>query len=188
MDFSELLVKRRSVRDYQDKPVPLELIKDIIRDSIKAPNAGNMQLWRFVIVNNREWMKKISDSCKKAILDDIAQNPKSGFKVYEETVKNENYNCFYNAPALVYIVGSAKAATLSLDAGLFAAYFMLSATARGMGTCFIAQGGELKDALILTQLGIPENYRIYAPIILGYPKEIPQMPERKKPKILKAIS
>ena len=188
MDFSELLKKRRSVRDYQDKPVSLETIKEIINDGIKAPNAGNMQLWRFVIVNNKEWMKKISDSCKQAILKDIAENPNSGFKVYEKTVKNEHYNCFYNAPALVYIVGSAKAATLSVDAGLLAAYFMLSATSRGLGTCFIAQGGELKDPLILTQLGIPENYRIYAPIILGYPKEVPEMPERKEPKILKAIS
>ena len=188
MDLSELLIKRRSVRDYQDKQVPLELIEEFITDSIKAPTAGNMQLWRFVIVNNSQWMKNISDSCKKAILDDISQNPKSGFKGYEDTVKNENYNCFYNAPALVYIVGSAKAATLAVDAGLLAAYFMFSATSRGLGTCFIAQGGELKDTSMLTELGIPENYRIYAPIILGYPKDIPPMPERKEPKILKAIS
>ncbi|MBU4054833.1 MAG: nitroreductase family protein [Proteobacteria bacterium] len=58
MDFSELLVKRRSIRNFEDKPVPLEVIQDIINDSIKAPNAGNMQLWRFVIVNDKEWMKK----------------------------------------------------------------------------------------------------------------------------------
>ena len=188
MDFSELLIKRRSVRHYQDKQVPLEIIEEIIKDSIKAPNAGNMQLWRFVIVNNKEWMKKISDSCKQAILKDIAENPQSGFKGYENTVKNENYNCFYNAPALVYVVGSAKAATMPVDAGILSAYFMLSATTRGLGTCFIAQGGELKDASILAELGIPENYRIYAPIILGYPREIPPMPERKEPKILKTIS
>ena len=188
MDFSELLTRRRSVRDYQDKPVSEKIIHEVIQDSIKAPNAGNMQLWRFVIVNNRQWMTKISDACKKAILSDIAENPNSGYKVYETTVNNPDYNVFYNAPALVYIIGSAKARTLPVDTGLLAAYFMLSATTRGLGTCFIAQGGELKDPEMLAELGIPEKYRIYAPIILGYPKAVPPMPDRKEPKILKTVS
>jgi len=47
MEFSELLDKRRSVRDFEDREVPLDLIQEIINESIKAPNAGNMQLWRF---------------------------------------------------------------------------------------------------------------------------------------------
>jgi len=53
MDFFKLLEKRRSVRDYEDKPVPLHLIQEMIDDGIKAPNAGNMQLWRFVVVNDK---------------------------------------------------------------------------------------------------------------------------------------
>ena len=188
MEFSELLVKRRSIRNYEDKPVPIDIIKAIIDDSIKAPNAGNMQLWRFVIVSDKQWMKKISDSCKRSILNDIQNNPQSGFKVYEKQMSNPEFNVFYNAPALVYIVGSPKAPTLSVDTGLLAAYFMLSATERGLGTIFVAQGAELKDPEMLAALGIPENYKIYAPIALGYPVTIPGMVERKEPKILKVLS
>jgi nitroreductase len=187
MDFSELLIKRRSIRNYEDKQVPLEVIKDILNDSIKAPNAGNMQLWRFVIVNDKQWMKKISDSCKQSILKDIQDNPNSGYKAYEKQMTNADFNVFYNAPALVYVVGSPKAMTLSIDTGLLAAYFMLSATARGLGTVFVAQGAELKDPQMLAELGIPENYKIYAPIALGYPVQIPPMVERKDPKILKIL-
>jgi nitroreductase len=188
MDFSELLVKRRSIRNFEDKKVPIEVIKEIISDSIKAPNAGNMQLWRFVIVNDRQWMKKISDACKQSILKDIQDNPNSGFKMYEKPMNNPDFNVFYNAPALVYVVGSPKAPTLSIDTGLLAAYFMLSATKRGLGTVFVAQGAELKDPAMLAELGIPENYKIYAPIALGYPVSIPPMVERKEPKILKVLS
>ena len=187
MEFSELLVNRRSIRNYQDKPVPLEVIQEIIDDAIKAPNAGNMQLWRFVVVNDREWMKKISDSCKASILKDIQENPSSGFKIYEKQMNNPDFNVFYNAPALVYMVGSKKAPTLSIDTGLCSAYFMLSATTRGLGTVFVAQGAELKDPGMLAELGIPENYKIYAPIALGYPVKIPAMVERKPPKILKTL-
>jgi nitroreductase len=188
MDFFELLQKRRSVRDFEDRAVPLELLEEIIHDSIKAPNAGNMQLWRFLIINNRDWLNKLSDLNKKTILDDIAKNHNSPFKSYESIMKREDYNVFYNAPCLVYIAGTAKAPTLSVDCALLAAYFMFSATTRGLGTCWIAQGAEIKDPNVLREIGLPENYRIVAPIIVGYPKAIPPMPERKEPKILKVIS
>ncbi|MBW2061695.1 MAG: nitroreductase family protein [Deltaproteobacteria bacterium] len=188
MDFFELLKERRSVRDYEAKEVPLELVKEIINDSIKAPNAGNMQLWRFIIVNNKDWIKKLSDANKKAILKDIEENPSSGYKGYEALIRNDSYNVFYNAPCLVYIVGIAKAPTIPVDCALLASYFMLSAAARGLGTCWVAQGAELKDPEILQELGLPDNYKIIAPIILGYPRSIPSMPERKEPKILKVIS
>ena len=61
MDFKELLEKRRSVRDFEDKEVPLDLIKEIINDSIKAPNASHRQPWSFIIVNNKDMMKRISE-------------------------------------------------------------------------------------------------------------------------------
>jgi nitroreductase len=187
MEFSELLVKRRSVRDYEDRKVPLEVIKEILDDSIKAPNAGNMQMWRFVIVTHQDKMKEISDACKKAMLADIDENPGSGFKVYEERIRAEDFNAFYNAPALVFIVGSARARMLPVDSGLLASYLMLSATSRGLGSCYIGQGTIFKDPGLWAELNIPEDYRIYSAIILGYPREIPPMLERKEPKILKTI-
>ena len=46
-DFSELLNKRRSIRDYEERAVSLDLIKEIIRDSCLAPSSGDGQPWRF---------------------------------------------------------------------------------------------------------------------------------------------
>lgn len=188
MDFSELLEKRRSVRDFEDKEVPLEVIEEIINDAIKAPNAGNMQLWRFVVVNNKEWLRKISDANKKGFLADLDSNPNSPWKGYEAQFRKEDFNIFFNAPALVYIVGTAKMQTIVQDCSLVGAYFMLSAAARGLGTCWVAQGAFIEDKEILTELAIPENYRIVAPIIIGYPRQVPSMPPRKEPKFLKVIA
>lgn len=187
MDFFELTRIRRSIRDFQDRDVPLELIQDIIKDSVTAPNAGNMQLWRFVILNNREWVIKCADSCKKMILADIQKNPDSPMKGYEEILRKEDFSIFYNAPTVVYLVGSAKARTLPHDCGLLAAYFMLSAASRGLGTCWVSQGTYIEHDL-REALDIPENYNIETSIVLGYPKAIPPIPERKEPKILKTIS
>ena len=52
----------------------------------------------------------------------------------------------------------------------------------------MAQGGEIKDPENLKEIGLPENYKIVAPIILGYPKAIPPLPERREAKILNIIS
>ena len=188
MDFVDLLEKRRSVREFEDKEVPLELIKEIINDSIKAPNAGNLQLWRFIIITNKEWLRRLSDANKETILADIAENPNSPYRSYENILRNKDYSVFHHAPCLVYVVGTIKALTLPIDCGLLGAYFMLSAASRGLGTCWVALGGEIKDQGLLKEIGVPENYRITAPIVMGYPKNIPAMPERKEPKIIKVIS
>jgi nitroreductase len=188
MEFSDLLVKRRSVRDFEEKAVPLDLIQEIIGESLKAPNASNVQPWKFIVVNNREMMKRISDASKKTLIAGIEKDPNSPMKGYLEVLKNENFNVFYNAPCLVGIVGRLKGATIAIDCALAAAYLMLSAASRGLGTCFVIQGAEARDPDLLEEIGLPEGYRIWAPIILGYPKSIPPMPDRKEPQILKIIS
>jgi len=59
-DFFDLLKKRRSIRDFEAKEVPLDLIIEIIKESCLAPSAENGQPWKFIIVNNKEWIKKLS--------------------------------------------------------------------------------------------------------------------------------
>ena len=57
MTFADLLKSRRSVRNYRDKSVPLDMIKEMIKESTLAPNAGNEQPWKFIIVNDKEMLK-----------------------------------------------------------------------------------------------------------------------------------
>jgi nitroreductase len=163
------------------------LIKEIINDAVKAPNAGNMQLWRFVVVSNRDWLKRISDANIKGFLADLDSNPNSPWKGYEKQFRNPDFNIFYNAPAAIYIAGTAKMQTIVQDCTLAGAYLMLSAANRGLGTCWVAQGAFIEDKEILAEMAIPENYRIVAPIIIGYPKQVPSMAPRKEPKFLKVM-
>jgi len=188
MDLIQLLEKRRTIRDFEERQVPLDIIKEIINDSIKAPNAGNRQPWGFIIINNSEWIKKLSDSSKKCMLEGIEKKPNPSMDQYKEILKNKDFNVFYNAPSLIYITGSRNVPTLSVDCALVAGYFMLSATSRGLGTCWVGLGGAINDPEIQKEIGLPENHKIIASLIIGYPKGIPPMPERKEPKILKIIN
>lgn len=187
MKFEELLNNRRSVRNYQDMPVPLDLIYRIINESILAPNAGNEQPWKFVIVNNREMIQRISNEGKNNILNRIASNPNDYAKKYEKMLRNDDFHVFYHAPAVVLIVGEPGLKNLYVDCALAASYLMMSATAKGLGTCWVNFAAEIHSTELLNELGIPENYKIVAPIALGYPEKIPGIPHRKEPEILKVI-
>jgi nitroreductase len=186
--FTELLTKRRSVREFEDRDVPRTLVEEIIKDSCFAPSARNGQPWHFIIVNNRGVIKKLSDESKRNVLDEIENNPDSSLKPYEALMKDEKFNVFWDAPCLVYIVGPDSARSLDVDCALAASYFMFSATVRGLGTCWVAMGSLIKDPAMLQEIGRPEGYRIVAPIILGYPRILPEMPPREEPKIIKVIS
>ena len=187
MKFDQLLKNRRSVRKYKENLVSVQVIQEIIGESTLAPNAGNEQPWKFIIVNDREMLKKISDEGKKNILARVAANPNDYAKKYQGMLQNESFNVFYNAPCLVLILGFSHLKNLYVDCALAASYFMMAAASRGLGTCWVNFGTEIHDPEILNELGIPDNCTIVAPIILGYPEKIPAVPKRKEPEILKII-
>lgn len=187
MEFSELLIKRRSIRNFRDREVPLSLILETIRDSCLAPNAANRQPWRYIIVNKRDMVEKLAHESKSNLLEDLENNPTSLLRNYETILRNEHYNVFYNAPCLVYITGPKDVRSLDVDCALAASYLMLAATSRGLGTCWVALGARIKHHDILKAIGLPVDHRIVAPIILGYPEEIPEPPKRNEPQILKII-
>ncbi len=187
-NFSDLLKTRRSIRDYEDKQIGMELVKEIITESCLAPNSSNNQPWRFIIINNKPMMATLSDDSKKNLLSDLEKNPNSPIKNYEGALRNPGFNVFYNSPCLVFIGGSKKTRSLSVDCALAAAYFMLSAAEKGLGTCWVGLGSNIKDPELLSSLGMTEEYQIVAPIIIGYPKNIPEIPERAAPQILEVIS
>jgi nitroreductase len=188
MTFAELLKNRRAIRDFQEKEVPLDIIKEILKESCLAPSASNGQPCRFSIVNCKNTIKALSDESKENLLDDFAKNKTALNPGYVDMLKNKNFNVFYNAPCLIYVIGSTAVDSLELDCALAVSYIMFSAASRGFGTCWIALGSYIRDPKTKALLGIPDGCQIVAPVIIGYPKEIPAAPERHDPQILRVIS
>ncbi len=188
MDYSELLKKRRAVRDYEDKEVPCDILMQIINESCLAPSSSNRQPWHFIIITNKEVIKRLSDESKRNLLQDIERNPASPSSNYEAILRDKHFNVFYNAPCLVFIVGPKDLLSIQVDCALAACYFIFSACDRGLATCWIGLGRLIKDKELLNVIGMPEGDRIVAPIIIGYPKEVPDVPVRMGPQVLKIVS
>jgi nitroreductase len=187
MDFQTLLKNRRSIREFQEKEVPLSILKEIIQETCLAPTASNAQPCKFVIIQNRGFLKRLSDESKQSLLSDLVRNPESPLKNYEANLRDGNFNVFYNASCLIYVIGPKNIYSLDVDCALTVAYLMLSASSRGLGTCWIGLGAHVRDPKILGEMGIPGDCRIVAPIIIGYPASIPPASERHAPDIVKVI-
>lgn len=186
-DFRDLLRLRRSVRDYEDREVPVSLVRELITDACEAPSASNRQPCGFVVVANRGMMRRLSDESKKNLLSDMKVLKSPMLRLYRPVLKDENFNVFYNAPCLIYITGPRDLHSTVKDCSLAASYLMLSAADRGLGTCWVDLGSAIKAPETLAELHIPEDHKIVASIILGYPREIPPRPPRNEPKILTII-
>lgn len=64
-EFYENLKRRRTVRDFSDAKVPLELIETAILTAGTAPSGANMQPWRFVVVTDKEVKNKIREAAER---------------------------------------------------------------------------------------------------------------------------
>ena len=76
MDVSQAIQTRRSIRKYQQKPIPREVIEEIVADAAYAPSWKNTQIARYVLVEDR------------AMIDKMAEEMVLDFKLNEKTLKN----------------------------------------------------------------------------------------------------
>ena len=85
------------------------------------------------------------------------------------------------------ILGLSSLRNLQVDCALAAAYLMLAAASRGLGTCWVNLGRQIQDPDMIRALGIPDHHTIVAPITVGYPETIPPVPQRREPEIIQTI-
>jgi nitroreductase len=188
VDFFDLLETRRSVRNYQDKNVSLALLREIIQDACLAPSGGNRQSWRFIVVNDRDTIRGRSAGCPPKQGGGLDHHTPPRGQPKQTGLRNPKFNVFYNAPGLVIICGDKRSHSAEVDCALAASYLMLSAAARGLGTCWVDLGSQIRDPKLLEEIGLTDDLDIVAPIIIGYPKAIPAIPPRNEPIVLKTIS
>ena len=163
--------QRRSIRQFEDRPVPRDVIEAIVGDAAYAPSWKNGQPVRYMYTSDR------------AIMDAIAENMVCGFTYNHDNLKK--------APCLMvltYVTGKSgyeKDGTFTtskgdsfemFDAGCAAEAFCLAAHDRGVGTVIT---GIFEEDKIIELLKLPENMKIGCLIYMGYPAECPEAPKRK---------
>ncbi len=193
MDLLKAIKERRSIRAFKPDPIPKARIEEILRLTIHAPSAINLQPWELIVVTGEE-KERLSRRLIKAYKEkQIACSPgnvkplpktygKRGAKTlalmkpFFEEMKvdvdqyiNEGSCQFYGAPsAILFCLDDSFSKARMVDVGLALGYFVLTAHEFGLGTCPIglisAYEDEIKDLL-----NIPENKNVVIGAALGYP-------------------
>jgi len=168
MKLLEAIRKRRSVREYNAVRLTEQTIRELLELATWAPSASNNQPWAFVVVEDRDYLKSLSDRAKTFWLEHMQDAP--AMKCYREALSNPEFNVFYNAPVLVLIYGDRNIRTFICDCSLAAQNLMLAAWDRGIGSCWIGFADDIANTPeVKAELNVPEEYDLVAPIILGYP-------------------
>jgi len=183
MEYSEVVRRRRMVRNYDpDRPVPREVLTELLELAIRAPSAGFSQGWHFLVLESAAdragfwgaatdsdgepdpWLRDmqtapaliIAMSDKMAYIDRYAA-PDKGWTDRDEAHWPVPY--------------------WDIDTGMASLLILLGAVDRGLASCFFGvpadRHGQVKQAF-----GIPDRLALVGVISVGHP-----MPDRRSPSL-----
>ena len=148
MDIYTAISTRKSVRAYEDKPVPEDILTRILEAARIAPSASNRQEWRFIVVRDAETREQLVSAAR-------------------------NQRFVGEAPVVLACCAETDEHKMpcghlsyTIDVAIAVDHITLCAAAEGLGTCWI---GAFEEQQVRDILGIPKDIRVVALLPLGYP-------------------
>ena len=152
MELNEVMLKRRSIRQYTDEAIPADKLKQILEAGLIAPTSMNRKPCEFIVVQDKEMLKKLSE--------------------VKELGSAMIANCH---TAIVVIASEQKADTWIEDSSIALSYMSLAATDLGIGNCWcqvhLRKTGEgaCAEHAVRQLLSLADEYRIVGILPLGIP-------------------
>lgn len=189
-DFYQDIRKRRTVRDFSDRPVPKAVIEDCLRAAGTAPNGANLQPWHFVVVSDPEIKSTIRMEAEKEELEFYSgKAPQQWLDALEHLGTDEHKPFLETAPYLIVIM--AESYSVGPLGEKTKNYYVKESV--GIATGFLISAIHNAGLVSLTHtpspmgflneiLDRPKNESPYLILVVGYPAEDAEIPEiTKKP-------
>ncbi len=205
-ELIRLMASRRSCRSYTDRPVPREVLEDLVNAGMSAPSGTNGQGWAFVIYPDRASVRRLGEQVAGFYerLNRLARNPlaraaarlfmgdelgryyRDYYPLVEEGLREFREagvdRLFHGAPAAIVVGSVGETYSPEEDALLATQNILLAAHAMGLGTCLIGFAVEamVRARKVKAAAGIPEDHRVHAVIALGQCRERYRRTTRRK--------
>ena len=168
MEIIEGIQTRRSVRKFQDKAVPHDVLEQVIAAAAYAPSWKNTQISRYIAIEGRETIDKLAEqyapfnartlSTAPLLIAQTCVTKRSGYE------RDGSFTTDRGAGWEMY------------DYGIAAQTFCLAAHEAGLGTVIL---GIFDRPALEKHLHVPEGQELVALIAVGYPDQEPAAPRRK---------
>ena len=168
-EFMEVVRQRRSVRKYEDRPVPEELLATVLEAVKWAPSWANTQCWEIVVITDR--------GVKEALQ---ATLPPKG---------NPALKAIIEAPVLLAVCGRKNSSGFYKDlvTTKFGDWFMFDLGIATQNVCLAAQSLGLGTVVVglfdhdraAEALQVPAGYEVVVLVPLGYPAKRSSAPSRR---------
>jgi len=161
----DLLMKRRSIRNFKNKEIEKEKIQKITNAALLSPSSKNNNPWKFLIVQEKELLSELSKA------------------------KLHGSQFVADAPLVfVFLADPEQSDVWIEDCSIAATIIVLAAQSLDLGSCWVqirkreGSGGLNSEKYIKEKLNIPDNLRVLCMVAIGYPdekKSEKQIPEEK---------
>jgi len=203
--FRDIIISRRSVRQFKNEPVPRDVIEQIIDLASYAPTASNDQNVSYTVITDKQLIEetaneifgfasRLYDKTKKGIGAIIVKvtglNRSRYLRVMDfaqaQTVENGRDFILHKASVLILIHASKSTRFAADNCNIAATIIINYAHALGLGTCLM---GLLNLSLwyssaLRKKLSVPKDKKVYASLVLGYPAyRFTNTVSRKKPQV-----
>lgn len=188
--FYEDMKRRRTVRDFSDRPVPREIIEDCIKTAGTAPNGANKQPWHFAVVSDPEVKKKIREAAEEEEREFYEHRATDEWlEALAPLGTDQNKPFLEDAPYLIAIFSESYG--ISETGEKETHYYVKESVgiATGMLITAIHNAGLVSLTHTPSPMGFlndilnrPQNERPFLLLVVGYPKEDVKVPNiTKKP-------
>ena len=164
-EIVQAMVTRRSCRQYWDRPVPEELLDQVLLAGTYAANGRGRQAGRIVVLTKKEDITALE-------------------KLNAQALGNPEAQPFYGAPVVLVVLADKSVHTAVEDGSLVIGNMLLAAHALGLGACWIHLAREEFESpegkTLLAKWGITGDYIGVGHCILGYPASAPQAAAPRK--------
>ena len=174
MDAIEAILTRRSTRNYRPDAIEQNKLDKILDAARQAPSGGNNQTNHFLVIRNKEVIRKLTALTADAFsLMEATENTYASLKHAITAAKKGGYVFCYNAPLLIAVANQKDYGNNMADCACAIENMMVAANALDLGSCWINQLRWLNEDPTLLEylraLGMKESERVYGAVIIGYP-------------------
>ena len=159
--LDSLLARRRMVRKFRADAVPDAVVQRLLATATRAPSAGNLQPWAFVVVREPATRARLSHATHGQSF--VAEAPLAIVACADPSRCRPRYGTRAERYALV-------------DTAFASLLLLLAVVEEGLGACFV---GAFHDHEVREALGVPPDVQPLAIIPVGRPAESPRRLRRR---------